>query len=98
MMVLPRPLASVPHFVHLYAVNVPAAAPVSAQSCVRASRGKMPCFADFMGQQYTLLVSLGGLLAAAVIVGEKLAVPRAQRQPLLAAGAGRRAEAGSKQP
>jgi hypothetical protein len=41
-------------------VNVPAGMPESAQSCVRASRGKMPCFVDFMAKPYTLLVSAGG--------------------------------------
>jgi hypothetical protein len=60
MIVLPRPLANVPHLVHLYAVNVPAVPPVSAQSCVRASRGKIPCFADFMRHPYTLLDRVGG--------------------------------------
>jgi hypothetical protein len=63
MIVRPRPLAVVPHLVHLYAVKAPTAAPVSAQSCVRASRGKIPCFADFMRAPYTLLRERVGLFA-----------------------------------
>lgn len=50
MIVLPRPLALVPHFVHLYALNEPTAPSCSAQSWVRASFGKIPCCADFILQ------------------------------------------------
>lgn len=49
MIVRPRPLALVPHLEHLYALKAPSWPSWRAQSCVRASFGKIPWGADFMG-------------------------------------------------